>query len=106
MSRHIFFHTSKNRHAPIDPTVWGRLVKGLFECYSPGGVALCPKDCRASFVTWLRSGAHGESLLTEAARQMHHSSSTAASAAYDKGKAARIVSAASKATDEFAAQFA
>ena len=97
------FHAATNRHTPLDSTAWGRLVKATFEAY--GGVALCPKDCRASFVTWLRSGEHGDDVLTSAARQMRHSSQMSASATYNKEKAARVVSAASKVADAFAQRF-
>ena len=78
-------------------------MKATFMTY--GGVALCPKDCRASFITWLRSGEHGDEVLTSAAEQMRHSSTMSASATYDKEKAARVVSAASKAAEAFANQF-
>ena len=98
------FHAATNRRAPLDTTAWGRLVKATFKAY--GDVALCPKDCRASFVTWLRSGEHGDDVLTSAARQMRHSSQMSESATYDKEKAARVVSAASKAADAFALRFA
>ena len=98
------FHAATNRRAPLDTTAWGRLVKATFKAY--GDVALCPKDCRASFVTWLRSGEHGDDVLTSAARQMRHSSQMSESATYDKEKVARVVSAASKAADAFALRFA
>ena len=97
------FHAAANRNAPLDPTLWGRFVKATFKAH--GGVALCPKDCRASFITWLRSGEHGNEVLTSAAEQMRHSSTTSASATYDKEKAARVVSAASKAAEAFANRF-
>ena len=45
-------------------------------------------------------------MLTSAAEQMRHSSATSASATYDKEKAARVVSAASKAAEVFAMRFA
>ena len=96
------FHAT-DRTSPLNPTQWGLLVKEAFRVY--GGAAMCPKDCRASFVTWLRSGEHGNDVLTSAAQQMRHSSKMSASAAYDKEKAARVVSAASKAADAFAQQF-
>jgi len=98
------FHAATNRRLPLDFTAWGRLVKATFKAY--GDVALCPKDCRASFVTWLRSGEHGDDVLNSAARQMRHSSQMSESATYDKEKAARVVSAASKAADAFALRFA
>ena len=34
--------------------------------------AMCPKDCRASFITWLRDGDHGDAVLASAAKDMHH----------------------------------
>ena len=97
------FHSATKRTAPLDPTTWGRFVKATFKTY--GGVALCPKDFRTSFITWLRSGEHGDEVLTSAAEQMRHSSTMSASATYDKEKAARVVSAASKAAEAFANQF-
>ena len=78
-------------------------VKATFKTY--GGVAFCPKDVRASFVTWLRSGEHGDSVLAEAAKQMRHSSSMQASVHYDKARSERVVSAASRVADAFAATF-
>ena len=96
------FHAT-DRTSPLNSTQWGLLVKEAFRVY--GGAAMCPKDCRASFVTWLRSGEHGHDVLTSAAQQMRHSSKMSASATYDKEKAARVVSAASKAADAFAQQF-
>ena len=100
----FLFHAATNRRAPLDTTAWGRLVKSTFKAHSD--VALCPKDCRASFVTWLRSGEHGDDVLTSAARQMRHSSQMSESITYDKEKEARVISAASKAADAFALRFA
>ena len=74
------------------------------------GVAFSPKDCRASFVTFMfmfmRDGDHGDDVLTAAAQAMHHSSKVAASAAYDKHGSDRVVAAAVKAADEYAKRFA
>ena len=99
----FLFHAT-DRASHLNPTQWGLLVKEAFLVY--GGTAMCPKDCRASFITWLRSGEHCDDVLTSSAKQMRHSSTTSASATYDKEKAARVVSAASKAADVFARQFA
>ena len=44
-------------------------------------------------------------MLASAARQMRHSSQMSASATYNKEKAARVVSAASKVADAFAQRF-
>ena len=102
-SGEYLFHAATNRALPLDSTAWGRFVKAAFRKH--GGVPLCPKDCRASFITWLRSGEHGDDVLTSAAQQMRHSSTMSASATYDKDKAARVVSAASQVAEAFAQQF-
>ena len=70
-----------------------------------GGCALCPKDLRASFITWLRSGDHGDDVLTAAAVAMRHDSSTQRSAAYDKDGTQRQVDAAFRATAAMSATF-
>ena len=43
------FHADNDRRAPLAPYAWTRLVQASFKAH--GGVALSPKDCRASFVT-------------------------------------------------------
>ena len=97
------FHSDIDRAQPLTPWAYSRFVKSAFKAHA--GVAMCPKDARASFVTWARSGEHGDDVLTSAARQMHHSSSMQESATYDKEKSERVVSAASKATEAFSEQF-
>ena len=97
------FHAA-DRTAPLQPVAWTRLVQVTFKKYS--SVALSPKNCRASFVTWMRDGDHGSDVLTSAAKAMHHSPAMAASAAYDKHGSDRVVEAAVKAADEFARRFA
>ena len=97
------FH-GKERHSPLSPSAWTRLVQATFKAHS--GVALSPKECRSSFVTWLRDGEHGDETLRAAALAMRHSSAMADSAAYDKHGTDRVVAAAVEAADAFAARFA
>jgi hypothetical protein len=78
-------------------------VQTTFKAYS--GVALSPKDCRSSFITFMRDGDHGDEVLASAAQAMHHSSAVAQSAAYDKHGTDRIVAAAVKAADAYAKRF-
>ena len=104
-SGEYLFH-STDRGAALETWTWTRLVQATFKAYSPGSVALSPKDCRASFVTWMRDGDHGDDVLASAAKSMHHSNATAASASYDKHGSDRIVGAAMKAAGEFAQRFA
>ena len=96
------FHAG-DRTAALTPTAWTRFVQAAFKAHS--GVALSPKDCRASFVTWMRDGDHGSEVLKSAAQAMHHSSAMAQSAHYDKHGTDRVVAAAVKAADEFANRF-
>ena len=93
-----------NRRAALEKSAWTRFVQAAFNAYA--GVALSPKNCRASFITWMRDGEHENEVLRSAAQAMHHSSATAASAAYDKHGTDRIVAAAVKAADDFAERFA
>ena len=79
-------------------------MQATFKAHS--GIALSPKSCRASFVTFMRDGEHGDEVLRSAAQSMHHSNTMAASAAYDKHGSDRVVAAAVKAADEFAKRFA
>ena len=96
------FH-AKERGDALSPTAWCRLVQATFKTYS--GIPLSPKDCRASFVTWMRGGEHGDEVLKSAANAMHHSSTVAASAAYDKDGSDRIVGSAMEAAEAFAKRF-
>jgi uncharacterized membrane protein YgcG len=98
----FLFHAS-DRQTVLSPCAWTRFVQSTFKKYS--GVALSPKDCRSSFVSWLRSGDHGDAALKAAAIAMHHSSAVAASAHYDKYGSDRTVAAAVKAADDFARRF-
>jgi integrase len=99
----FLFHAVDRRAAP-SPTAWTRLVQAAFQAHS--GVALSPKDCRASFVTFLKDGDHGDEALRAAAKAMRHSSAMADSAAYDKHGSDRVVAAAVSVADAFARRFA
>jgi len=96
------FHGT-DRQAALSSSAWTRFVQAAFKKHS--GVALSPKDCRSSFVSWLRSGQHGDAALKAAADAMHHSSAVAASASYDKFGSDRVVAAAVNAADVFARRF-
>eukprot|EP00966_Prymnesium_polylepis_P168457 3894889-Prymnesium_polylepis.1 len=85
----------------VTPSAWTERVKAIFKRH--GGVPLCPKDTRASFITFLRSGDHGEETVKAAAVAMRHSSKMQASAAYDKGSSDKRVSAAMKVAADFSA---
>ena len=98
----FLFHAA-DRQSPLESVAWTRLVQRTFKAYS--GVPLSPKDCRSSFITWLRGGDHGDETLRAAAQAMRHSSTTAASASYDKDGTDRIVAAAVTAADSFANRF-
>jgi hypothetical protein len=97
------FHARGNEFEPISPSGWTYRVKAIFARH--GDVALCPKDTRASFITFLRSGEHDNETVKAAAVAMRHSSKTQASAAYDKGASDRRVSAAMKVASDYSARF-
>jgi hypothetical protein len=93
-----------DRTVALNPTQFGLLVKRIFQEYS--GVALCPKDARASFVSWLRDGdQHGDEVLASAAQALRHSSQMQASATYDKHKTSRTIGAAARVVDAFASRY-
>ena len=89
---------------PTNPKHWTKVVQAAFKRHS--GVALAPKELRSSYITWLRAGEHSDATLARAARQMRHSGAQQASAAYDKGGAARLAAAAVRAAGKHAARFA
>ena len=99
----FLFHEA-DRRAALAPSAWTRLVKATFKAHS--GVALCPKDCRSSFITWMKDSDHSDEVCRSAAKAMRHSSTVADSAAYDKHKSDRVVGPAMKAAEAFAKQFA
>ena len=96
-SGEYLFHGANRNHA-LEKSAWTRFVQAAFRSHS--GVAFSPKSCRASFVTWMRDGSHGDETLAAAAQAMHHSSTMAASAHYDKHGTDRLVAAAVKAADD------
>ena len=99
----FLFHVRGDKRTSLAPSAWTKLIKAIFARH--GGVALCPKDCRSSFVTFLRSGEHDDEAARSAAVAMRHSSKTQASASYDKGGSDRRVSAAMKVASDFSAKF-
>lgn len=66
------FHLHADKRSPLKPSAWTEFVQATFQTYS--GQRLSPKDCRSSFISWLRSGQHGDETLKAAADAMHHSS--------------------------------
>ena len=98
----FLFHAA-TRTTPLEKSAWTRYVQAVFKRYA--GVAFSPKDCRASFVTFLKDGEHGDETLRAAAVAMRHSSAMADSAAYDKHGSDRIVAAAVTVADAFASRF-
>jgi integrase len=96
------FHSCERR-TPLSSSAWTRHVQRAFKRYS--GIAFAPKDCRASFITWLRDGEHGDETLRAAANAMRHSSTTQASAAYDKHGSDRVVAAAVAVAEAFAKKY-
>ena len=100
---HFLFHASGDPLKPVPPSTWSERVKAIFARH--GDVALCPKDVRSSFITFLRSGEHDDDTVQAAAIAMRHSNKTQASAAYDKGACDRHVSAAMKVAADYSAKF-
>jgi hypothetical protein len=96
------FHQA-DRARELSSSQWTRLVKACFHRHA--GVALAPKDLRASFITFLRSSDHSDATLRAAAYAMRHSSRTQESVAYDKGQGDRLVEAAVRAAEGYAAKF-
>ncbi|MDC0525816.1 hypothetical protein OAO87_02360 [bacterium] len=97
------FHTVADRRAALQKSAYTRYVKTVFKAHS--GVALSPKDCRSSFVMWMRDGDHDEAALRAAAKAMRHSSTMASSAHYDKHGTDRVVAAAVRAAEAFADRY-
>ena len=77
------FTPRADKRVVIAPSAWSKCVKATFARH--GDVALCPKDARASFITFLRGGDHDDETVKDAAIAMRHSSKIQASATYDKG---------------------
>ena len=87
----------------VSPANWTRLVKKIFARH--GDVALCPKDTRSSFITFLLRGDHGDEAVKAAAAAMRHNSKTQASAAYNRGGCDRRVAAAMKVAATHSSKF-
>ena len=97
--------TATGHSKPIAAKRWTEVVQASFARHA-GGVRLAPKDLRSSYVTWLRSASNSDEALRAAARAMRHSTHQQASAAYDKGAAARLSKAAVAQAQKHAARFA
>ena len=101
----FLFYAGADASQPLSPSAWTRLVKNLFRSHSARAVPLAPKELRASFITFLKSGEHSDATLKAAAKAMRHSSKTQASSAYHKGKHDEVVAAAMRVAVEFASRF-
>ena len=101
---YVFVLSTKVGHdKPIDSKRWTEVVKAVFKRHS--GVAMAPKELRSSYVTFLRSEENSDAALKAAALAMRHSTKQQASAAYDKGVAARLSAAAVAQAQRSAARF-
>ena len=89
--------------APLLAPTWSKFVQAVFKRWS--GVSFSPKDTRASFVTYMRSGDHGDEVVRAAAIAMRHSVRVQQSASYDKEGTNRQVAAAMQVAEAVAAQF-
>ena len=99
----FLFHARGDKRVAVAPSSWSRCVKATFARH--GDVALCPKDVRSSFITFLRGGDHDDETVKAAAIAMRHSSKIQASATYDKGGSDKRVSAAMKVAADYSAKF-
>ena len=97
------FHPSGSPLEAIEISNWTHLVQSIFMRH--GGVKLSPKDTRASFITFLRTGEHDDATVKAASIAMRHSSKTQSSNAYDKGSCDLRVNAAMKVAADFSAKF-
>jgi integrase len=101
--KHYLFYRGDDASKPYESSAWTHVIKSLFKRHS--GVPLAPKQLRASFATFLKSGNHNDATLRSAAVALRHSSKTQDSAAYNKGKGDRLTAAAVKVAEDFAATF-
>ena len=95
--------TSQPHAAPVSAKRWTRVVQQAFQRHA--GVALCPKDLRSSYITWLRSEANTDAVLKSAAFAMRHSTAQQAGPAYDKERSSRLSQAAVQQAQAHAARF-
>ena len=87
---------------PVADKRWTEVVQGVLKRHS--GVAMAPKDLRASFITFLMSDANTDEQLKKAvAHAMRHSAAMQQGAAYDKEKSERLWAAAVKVAGDYAA---
>ena len=82
---------------------WTRVVQRVFKRHA--GIAVCPKDLRSSFVTWVKTEHPDNDTLQSAARALKHSTAMQSSIAYDKEKEDRVVAAATAVAERFASTF-
>ena len=97
-----FVFTVKDGVSAYSPSQWTQVVKSTYRKH--GGVAIAPKDLRSAYVTFLKSGEHGDDLLKATAIRMRHGSHMQDSAAYNKSNAIAqtAVAAAGRYSDRFA----
>jgi len=87
---------------PVADKRWTEVVQGVLKRHS--GVAMAPKDLRASFITFLMSDANTDEQLKKAvAHAMRHAAARQQGAAYDKEKSERLWAAAVKVAGDYAA---
>ena len=72
----FLFHANGDVNESLSPQGWTRLIQSIY--YMHAKVRLCPKDLRASYITFLRSADVGDDLVRATATAMRHSSTTAA----------------------------
>ena len=101
---YIFYAPNGGLTVQLSSSGWSHSVEACFNRHSK--VRFSPKDCRSSFITWLKDGEHGDETLKAAARMMRHSESMQGSDAYDKAKHDRLNAAAVKVAADYAARFA
>ena len=99
----FMFHARGDKFKAVAPCTWTGRIKAVFARH--GDVALCPKDARSSFITFLRSGDHDDEAVKAAAVAMRHSSKMQASARYDKGSSDKRVASAMKVAADFSAKY-
>jgi hypothetical protein len=69
------FHAKSDVTEPLSPQGWTRLVQSIY--FKHANVRMCPKDLRASYITFLRSADVDDDLVRATATAMRHSSATA-----------------------------
>ena len=100
MSDGDFIFTDKKGEV-VSPDAWTKLVQRVYKRYAD--VSLAPKDLRSCYVTFLKSGDHGDEILRATAVKMRHSSKMQSSAAYDKSN--KLAQTAVATCSEYSAKF-